>query len=461
MDVTSPIDPEVEEDAMTQRTRHGVTFYDESKAYRGYTLFAPMGSPTQRNVWLIDMEGRIVHRWQMADWVSMHAVLLPNGNLLYGGKLRKGPLGDLAGAGGIVQEADWEGDVVWEFEEPNLHHDWLRLRNGNTMVTKYTEVPQEIASRVKGGIPGTEWQAEEFGGKGIMWGDTYQEISPEGKVVWDWKDFEHLDPEKHRIPEILPRKCWTTNNSFYEMPDGNLIVSMVWLSTIAIIDKVTGTIVWEYGPATDVWWRNPISFQHNTTLLPNGNILLFDNGRHRIFPPYYHPPDFSRVIEINPKTSEVEWEYKDKNPQDFFSPFMAGCERMPNNNTLICEAAHGRIFEVTYDKELAWEYVSPFYMQHPSPNFGLTNMFFRAHRYGPDYPGLQGKILEPTRYETWNRLYAPEAYSRLAPRKWTGTGATAPAEQRQSPSEVSSASRELSGPDEDLKVKQRLESLGY
>ena len=54
---------------------------------------------------------------------------------------------------------------------------------------------------------------------------------------------------------------------------------------------------------------------------------------------------------------------------------------------------------------------------HPSPNFGLTNMFFRAHRYGPDYAGLQGKDLDPTRYETWNRLYCPEAYSPLTNRR--------------------------------------------
>jgi len=103
--------------------------------------------------------------------------------------------------------------------------------------------------------------------------------------------------------------------------------------------------------------------------------------------------------------------------QDFYSPFMAGCERLPNNNTLICEAAHGRIFEVTHDRHKVWEYVSPFYHDHPSPNFGLTNMFFRAHRYGPDYAGLQGKDLDPTRYETWNRLYCPEAYSQLTNRR--------------------------------------------
>ena len=30
---------------------------------------------------------------------------------------------------------------------------------------------------------------------------------------------------------------------------------------------------------------------------------------------------------------------------------------------------------------------------------------FRAHRYGPDYPGLQGRDLDPDRYANLNRLY--------------------------------------------------------
>jgi hypothetical protein len=81
---------------------------------------------------------------------------------------------------------------------------------------------------------------------------------------------------------------------------------------------------------------------------------------------------------------------------------------LPNGNTLICEGAPGRIFEVTRNKEIVWEYINP--MLAPS-GVGLTdaelaNSVFRAHRYGPDHPALQDKDLDPARYANLNRLYA-------------------------------------------------------
>ena len=49
-----------------------------------------------------------------------------------------------------------------------------------------------------------------------------------------------------------------------------------------------------------------------------------------------------------------------------------------------------------------WEFISPFVV--PS-QFGMANGVFRAHRYGPDHPALQGKELDPDRLGNFNRLY--------------------------------------------------------
>ncbi|MGI9568883.1 MAG: thioredoxin, partial [Desulfobulbia bacterium] len=49
-------------------------------------------------------------------------------------------------------------------------------------------------------------------------------------------------------------------------------------------------------------------------------------------------------------------------------------------NTLITEGADGRLFEVTPDHELVWEYVSPFF-DHEYDN----NMVYRSYRYPYDY----------------------------------------------------------------------------
>jgi len=50
-------------------------------------------------------------------------------------------------------------------------------------------------------------------------------------------------------------------------------------------------------------------------------------------------------------------------------------------NTLINEASFGRIFEVTRDGEIVWEYVNPYFGGPPSAE---TNAVFRALRYSAE-----------------------------------------------------------------------------
>ena len=57
----------------------GLTFHDPERSVTGYTLVTPMSGDGS---YLIDIAGRIVHRWQFEDFVSGYAKLLPSGNLL-------------------------------------------------------------------------------------------------------------------------------------------------------------------------------------------------------------------------------------------------------------------------------------------------------------------------------------------------------------------------------------------
>ncbi len=124
-----------------------VTYYNPQKAYDGYTLFAPKGGS---EVWLIDMEGRFVHHWEMDLNPGEYGTLLPDGHLLYAGRLRDRPL-EFDGAGGKLVEVDWDGNIVWRYDDPYMHHDFCRMDNGNTMVLRWGSVPHDIAFRVKGG----------------------------------------------------------------------------------------------------------------------------------------------------------------------------------------------------------------------------------------------------------------------------------------------------------------------
>lgn len=361
-------------------------YFDPTKAYHGYTLFASMGGKT---VWLMDMEGRFVHRWDMPYTPGCHGRLLSNGNLLYAGKKEESPIPDFGGSAGIMMEVDWNGNEVWKYEDDYMGHDFFRMDNGNTMVLKWAPMPKEASEKVKGGVPGTERE-------GVMWTDVLHEITPDGEVVWEWLAYEHFDPEIDVLCPLCPRDRWGQANACYVMPDGNILVSFAFMSIISIIEKSTGNIIWRWGMGHE------LGFQHNPTVLDNGNILVFDNGRHRQL-----APDYSRVIEINPKTNEVEWEYMADPPTDFYASFVGGAQRLPNGNTLICDGPHGRFFEVTPVGETVWEYVNPFH--HQFLRFGRTNMTFRAYRYGYDYPGLKGTGLDDI-----NLIYGPGAFPSMS-----------------------------------------------
>lgn len=368
--------------SVVRRNIHGLAHYEAGRAFEGYTLFAPMYG---RNVWLIDMMGRIVHRWEMENIPGNYGKLLDNGNLMYAGKLIPSPLPDFGGNGGQLIEVDWDGNIIWEFRDPYHSHCFAPLANGNVIIAQWRPVPEEIAKTVQGGQPGTERE-------GVMWGEAIQEIDRETKeVVWEWLTFEHLDVAIDIIGPLHPRDRWTNINAIHVLPDGKLLVSFRCINTIAVIDRESGDITWRWGPGK-------IAGQHNPTLLENGNILLFDNGAHRA----YTTIDFSRVIEVNPETGEIEWEYKENPIVDLNSFICSGAQRMPNGNTVICECTKGRLFEVTHEGDLVWEYHVPFYYDHNI--FGVNNMVFRAYRYAADHPGIRDADLDPDRYADLNAL---------------------------------------------------------
>ncbi len=65
------------------------------------------------------------------------------------------------------------------------------------------------------------------------------------------------------------------------------------------------------------------------------------------------------MIELNPFTEKIEWQYTAEPPQLFFSETRGSAQRLPNGNTLITESDKGRVFEITRRGELVWEFYSP------------------------------------------------------------------------------------------------------
>jgi hypothetical protein len=162
-------------------------------------------------------------------------------------------------------------------------------------------------------------------------------------------------------------------------PKGHVLVSSQKLSSVMMIDWPKGEILWKWGGL------GVMSHQHDPTITPEGNLLVFDNGTH-------HPiVGRSRVIEIDMDKKEIVWQYAPSPVFSMLSTHIAGVERLPNGNTLICEGQSGRVFEVTRDCDICWEWVSPFV--HNFKGVDVV-MFFRAHRYAEDGPELAGKRID-------------------------------------------------------------------
>lgn len=356
----------VVEQVKGKRAGAGLRAYDAERACPGFTLFAPITGDGA--VYLLDIVGNVAHSWQMPYPPGLYGYLTPDGMLLYNGKVKEESDRFISGQpwkGGAVLEADWNGAIRWEIRHPDHHHDAIKLRNGNVLLLCLAAPPPDLVPRIQGGIAGSEHT-------GDIHADYLVEMTTTGETMWEWRSWEHLDPATDRImAEQERRHEWTHGNAVVELPDGNIMVSFRNLSTVIVIDRATGEIIWRLGAPT-------IVNQHAPTPLPNGNLLVFDNGTHRPDTPL----PFSRVIEVAMATKEIVWSYQARPPIDFWSPYISNATRLPNGNTLICEGNFGRLFEVMPDGTLVWEYINPHFAPYPGqPDSPPINGVFRTFRY--------------------------------------------------------------------------------
>jgi hypothetical protein len=369
--------------------------YSAPGAFEGFTFFC---SVRGHHASVLDMQGRIVHQWHHPEGIQ-HLKLLENGHLLIQTLPTpdSGPLHEIGGSAGAMIELDRDGNTVWEHRDLTQHHDYVRLANGNTVYLAWETIPKEISDQIQGGYHNPEDPEQ-------MWGDVVREIDPAGNLVTEWRSWEHLDFDLDVICPLESHKEWTHANSLEVLENGDWLISFRLTSTVVIVDRSSGDIRWRWGPTNahpehDKKFGPPaLSHQHNAQMLPNGNVMVFDNGCHR-----RGGPSWSRIVEIDPATYEFEWTYAGRTILEFYSFMVSGAQRLPNGNTLITEGASGRILEVTMGHVPVWEYISPWTV--PS-RFGPSPAVFRAYRYAPDDPRLAGYDFSADRHTELNAAIA-------------------------------------------------------
>jgi hypothetical protein len=403
----------------------GVIYYKSNKAYDGYTLFAPNSC---KKTYLIDMEGNLVHSWNSQYFPGLYAELLPNGNLLRGGRPPYKYCG-IDGVSGLVEEIDWSGKVVWKYElaskDQVQHHAFDRMPNGNTLILGWERISNEKMIE-KGRDPKTIPE-KSVPGKGVyhrdFWLDFVIEVNPAGKTVWEWHAFDHLGkgPDKLDPNYVLPMPVgeiyatydWSHFNSVDYVPETDqVLMNSRNLAEIYLVSHKTGKIEYRWGnPCAYGAGKCPSYFDvgdqkmfgsHDARWLGDGKVSIFDNSSEN--------PEGTRskVLIVNTKTNEIEWKYEAWDQSSFFSHRQGAAQVLPNGNVLVTSSNTGHVFEVTKNREIAWDFVNPMIKDFPVCTLrdddkevqvqGMDfyfNMIHRAYRYAKDYPGLQGKDLSP------------------------------------------------------------------
>jgi len=422
------------------------------RTWDGMTLFAPTMA---KEAYLIDINGREVHQWNLDYFPGQAVYLEHDGHLLATGMDTHRYFGG-GGKGGVIQEYDWEGNVIWSFcyasSDVCQHHDVERMPNGNILIIAWESKTRAEAIQA-GRNPSTIRD-------GVLWPDHLIEVDRAGTIVWEWHVWDHLiqdyDPGKDHYgrvadhPERIDlnymsgngRNDWTHFNSVDYHPElDQIIVSVHEFSEIWIIEHTenselaAGHTGGRYGKGGDLLyrWGNPAAFksgnetdrtlfqQHDAHWIPEnlegaGHLLIFNNGGQRTPVSYssvdeiWTPLNQDGTYDLTPGSFyapfELFWTYTADPPESFMSSHISGAQRLPNGNTLICAGAFGQFIEVTPDNKIVWNYINPVtdegVLNQGESTTGRTgrgnNPVFRCYRYQTDGPELAGLDLTPGDY---------------------------------------------------------------
>ncbi len=339
----------------------GAHTIDAARVSPGYNLYEGK---------LIDNQGRFIKKWS-----SIYLGVIDKNGDYYAQKYYEAP---------VWGRYTWDDKVIWEKHFP-IHHE-LVLTPQNTVITFTKEV-------------------HEYNGRKVEF-DVILEFDKGGNLLTRFSFWDHLKefqqfhrklildmPANFPIPkeDRMEQSIFGGNYDYYHLntltiippndregmhpafQPGNWLISFRHGSMVFILDKDTKKVLW-YAIYDQV--KDRLEGPHSPVMLADGNIVLLDNGRYR---------KWSRIIELDPVTLKVLWEYRDK---DFYSLSQGFVQVLPNGNMLITEAEKGHVFELTPDKKIVWEFYHPDQQNAKNSTdkekWGLRQEIYRLTRYPSD-----------------------------------------------------------------------------
>lgn len=331
--------------------KSGVTIYDPETSCEGFNMYSSLKSKL-----LIDMKGNVLHSWTLNESDGYegfgYAELLEDGDLLA-----------IASEGKGLVRLGWDSEIKWKNEILG-HHDLCVADNGDiyiltldSTVVFFGGVPFPtledhivvISSngKIKDNIPLYPVYKKHLSFETIL--RIYKQIIDPKRLM---KMASHKLSGKQLLEDIH-EDIWFSHTNTIELINedidgvcnkGDILLSSRNMCLIGILNVKRQEFVWTWGPGE-------IFGQHHPTLLLNGNIMLLDNG--------WTSRKYSRIIELDPITKEIKWEYHADPKEDFYTHSRGVNQRLPNGNTLITESDRGRAFEITEDGKIVWEFYNP------------------------------------------------------------------------------------------------------
>lgn len=402
----------------------------QSQEFDGYALFNSLNSNT---VFLIDKNGDIAHTWSLDRPCNYTVLLMDSGNIMRGA-VRAGNAINGPAVGGMVQEIDPQGNVVWGFEYSGsdhvAHHDICLMPEGNVLLTAW-----EAKNAT---------ELDEMGYTGTAnnrYATHFVEVSQngtDGEIVWEWHIWDHfiqdVDPDKPNYgvvsehPELMNINVQTSggggpggggpgggnggdwfhvNGVDYNAELDQIAFSSRYLSEIFIIDHSTtteeaaGHTGGNAGKGGDFLyrWGKPANYDmvgnqtiagpvHDSRWIPDdgrprGGYLQFFNNEG------VGGSSTTDALELPFAADGYNYE---REAGQAFGPMEAtwrhicldnadgqsAANSLPNGNTFV-NLSREYMYEVDQDNNIVWQYA-----EGPA----------KAFRYTCDHPGIQALIAQ-------------------------------------------------------------------
>jgi len=323
------------------------------KTFAGFTLI----TKDDDTIVLLDMDGKSVHKWTMPFskvWPPeknddrfktkpffAYARMLSDGSIIATYHTVGNPV---YGLGMIKMDAN--SNIIWSYGE-NVHDGFDVGSDGKVYALLQTpthgkDVPEVDYARAPAMI------------------DSIAILSADGvekKRIDLFQAFSHSKYDQMLYSVGNSMRYAYTNSimvlnkdmaaHFPMFKEGDLLVAIANMDTIAVIRPSTALVVW----ANNGLWRRPF----DARFTENGTISLYDSQG------YYdgNPVQQGRVLRFNPATQGVEWFYNETDRLEK-SDTMSGMQQMlPNANMMVLESDTGIISELTPDKIQVWKFTYP------------------------------------------------------------------------------------------------------